>query len=98
MRFLVTMHMPSYSGHLVHQINAEHSISNSLEDFVSALTENDFVIVEEYYRDPETGSENNRGKLAINYRFVGKIKVMNSEAYHNPQPRRDRYDNYRKPS
>jgi hypothetical protein len=76
MRFLVTMHMPSYSGNLVHQMNVEHK-SNSLEEFVDALSKEDFVVVEEFYRDPTTGSDNSRGMTAINHRYVGKIKVIN---------------------
>jgi len=76
MRFLVTMHMPSYSGNLVHQMNVEHK-STSLEEFVDALSKEDFVVVEEFYRDPTTGSDNSRGMTAINHRYVGKIKVIN---------------------
>lgn len=97
MRFLCTLNMPSFNNNLVHQVNVEHTESNSLEEFVEALTSNDFVIVDEYYRDPNTGTENNRGKLALNHRFVGKIKIMNGEAFQNTQMKRDRYD-YRKQS
>jgi len=95
MRFLVTMNMPSFNNNLVHQVNVEHADSNSLEDFITALTANDFVLVEEFYRDPTTGTENSRGQMALNYRYVGKIKVMNGEAFQNTQ-KRDRYDNNRK--
>lgn len=98
MRFLCTLNMPSFSNNLVHQVNVEHTGSNSLEEFIEALTDNDFVLVEEFYRDPNTGTENSRGMLAINHRFVGKIKVMNGEAYQSTQQKRDRYDNYRKPA
>lgn len=98
MRFLCTLNMPSFSNNLVHQVNVEHAESNSIEEFIGALTENDFVLVEEFYRDPTTGTENSRGMLALNHRFVGKIKIMNGEAYQNTQPKRDRYDNYRKPA
>ena len=76
MRFLITMHMPSYSGNLVHQMNVEHP-SSSLEDFVGALMKDDFIIVEEYYRDPQSGLDNSRGMVTINYRHVGKVKVVN---------------------
>lgn len=98
MRFLVTMNMPSFSNNLVHQVNVEHAESNSIEEFIAALTENDFVVVEEFYRDPTTGTENSRGMLALNHRFVGKIKIMNGDAYQNTQQKRDRYDTYRKPA
>jgi hypothetical protein len=99
MRFLVTMNMPSYTNNLVHQLNIEHAESKSLEDFIDALTKNDFVIVEEFYRDQQTGTENSRGKMAISHRFVGKIRAMTGESYHLTQNReRYRYDNNRKQS
>lgn len=75
MRFLVTMNMPSHSGNLVHQMHVEHP-AQSLKEFISTLMKEDFVIVEEFYKDPYTGADNNRGMIAINYRFVGKIKPM----------------------
>lgn len=78
MRFLLTMNMPSYAGNLVHQINAEHT-SNSLEEFVEALTREDFVIVEEFYKDPKSQSDFSRGKMAINHRYVGKIKILDGD-------------------
>lgn len=81
MRFLITMHMPSYSGNLVHQVNVEHE-SESLEDFVDALTKNDFVIVEEFYRDPNNTKDYSRGMMALNHRYVGKIKILNANAPH----------------
>jgi len=70
------MNMPSYSGNLVHQMNVEHK-AKSLEEFVDALSKEDFVVVEEFYRDPQTGSDNSRGMTAINHRYVGKIKIIN---------------------
>jgi hypothetical protein len=75
MRFLVTMNMPSYSGNLVHQMNVEYP-AKDLAHFVEVLMKEDFVIVEEFYRDPHTGGDNSRGMTAINHRYVGKIKVI----------------------
>ena len=72
------MNMPSYSGNLVHQLNVEHE-SESLEDFIDALTKNDFVVVEEFYRDPKASTDYSRGHMAINHRYVGKIKVLNND-------------------
>ena len=76
MRFLITLNMPSASGNLVHQVNAEYPC-DSLEDFVEALTTNDFVIIQEFYRDQNTREDINRGLVAINHRYVGKIKIIN---------------------
>lgn len=74
MKFLITMNMPSANGNLVHQLHVIHP-SNTLVEFVSELSKNDFVIVEEYYKR-ETGYES-RGEIAISYRHVGKVKVIN---------------------
>jgi len=79
MRFLVTMNMPSYSGHLVHQMQVEHEESKSLEDFVSALNTNDYVVVEEFYKDRVDAEYYSRGKVALNHRYVGKVKVFNNQ-------------------
>lgn len=77
MRFLLTLNMPSASGNLVHQMNAEYPV-NSIEEFVDALTNNDFVVVEEFYKDPTKNTDYSRGHVAINHRFVGKIKILNN--------------------
>lgn len=88
MRFLLTMHMPTRApdsgmpANLVHQMNIEHGESESLQDFVDALSKRDFVVVEEFYRDPQTGSYYSRGQVAINYMHIGKIKV-----FEHPQAR-----------
>lgn len=86
MRFLLTMNMPTRQSdngmpaNLVHQMNVEHRDSQSLLDFVKALSERDFIVVEEFYRDPQTGSYYSRGHVAINYMHIGKIKVFDQPA------------------
>lgn len=74
MRFLITMHMPSREGNSVHQIHAGHD-SESLDDFVETLCNNDFVIVEEFYRNQYDNQYYSRGKIAVNHRYVGKVKL-----------------------
>jgi len=73
-KFLITMHMPSSSNNLVHQLHVSHPAKN-LEEFVSELCKSDFVIVEEFYKR-DTGYES-RGDIAISYRHIGKVKVIN---------------------
>ena len=73
MRFQITMNMPSRSGNSVHQIIGEYPV-DSLESFVDELSRYDFVIVEEFYRRAETQTYESHGMIAINHRFVGKIK------------------------
>lgn len=76
MRFLITMNMPSYSNNLVHQMTVEHD-SKSLEDFLEALSANEFLVVEEFYKDPRVDADYySRGHVALNYRYVGKVKVL----------------------
>ena len=75
MRFLVTMRMPAFSGSLVHQIVGEHP-AESLEDFVEELHQRDFVILTEYYKNPNTGEYYSRGPIAINHAHIGKIKEI----------------------
>ena len=73
------MNMPARSGQQIHQIICEHQAA-SLAEFVNELQGNDFLIVDEYYRDTEAprGAEAYYpvGNIAINYRYVGKVKVM----------------------
>ena len=78
MRFLLTLDMPAYSGASVHQVVGEYS-ANSLEEFVEDLNQNDFVVVEEFYKNPQTGEHYSRGPIAINHRVIGKIKAINHQ-------------------
>lgn len=80
MRFLITMNMPSYSGNAVHQLQVEHP-AKSLREFVKALSESDFIIVEEFYKARDSqhagaGAYESRGEIAVGYRHIGKIKMM----------------------
>ena len=78
MRFLITMNMPSYNGGAVHQIICEHP-SADLEEFCHALEQNDFLIVDELYKNgkfapPSLDPYYSVGKTAINHIHIGKIK------------------------
>lgn len=75
MRFLVTMNMPSYSNNLVHQMTVEHE-AKTLDEFVGLLMRDDFIIVEELYKNPNDGSYYSRGHVALNHQCIGKIKVL----------------------
>lgn len=89
MRFVLTMNVPTRGEkgrdktvrshdeedgpNLVHLVYCEHS-AGSLAEFVSTLQKNDFVIVTELYKERITKSISPRGEMAINYRYVAKIK------------------------
>lgn len=73
MRFHFTMNMPARSGNQVHMIVADHP-SNSLDEVTSAMNENDFIIVEEFYK-AEDGSYFSKGEITLNCLMIGKVKV-----------------------
>ena len=70
MKFIVTMNMPVRSKdrnatqQFVHQIVAEHP-ARTIEDMENVLNQQDFIIVEEFYRD-ETGGFLDRKSTRLN--------------------------------
>ena len=79
MKFLITMNMPARSGVPIHQIIAEHP-SASVEEFAHELGYNDFIVVEEFYRDANMplGSDGHYsvGRIIINPIYIGKVKEV----------------------
>ena len=80
-KFLITMNMPTRNGNAVHQVIADHS-SKTIEEFMRALQDNDFIIVDEYYKD-QYGEYYNIGKALVNHRYVGKVRVFGNDIHHN---------------
>jgi hypothetical protein len=66
------MNMPSRNGSAIHQIIAEHE-AESLEDFKYDLNEQEFVVVEEFYRNSD-GSFYSVGNIILNTMHIGKVK------------------------
>jgi len=83
MRFLITMNMPSKSGNPVHQIVAEYPVS-SLEELNDDLATNDFIEIEEFYKN-NNDEYYSTGKVLLNHRYIGKVKafVRNTHALNN---------------
>jgi len=81
LKFLLTMNMPAHRGGPIHQITCEHP-SKSLAEFCEALEKNEFVLVEEFYRDSDVqeGADPyySRGFTALNYRVIGKVKELDT--------------------
>lgn len=73
MKFLVTLNMPSRKGELVHQVVCEHEAQN-IEDFMAVLNEQDFILVQEFYRKPESSGFFPVGTLILNTMHIGKVK------------------------
>jgi hypothetical protein len=69
------MNMPSKSGHPVHQIIGEHP-AETLEDFIYAMSQEDFIMVDEIYKDSHNGGHFSNGIVALNPLFIGKVKVL----------------------
>ena len=74
MKFLLTMNMGSSNNNLVHLITCEHP-AESLEEFTVFISDNDFVIVDEFYINGDTGAEYSRGPLSLNTSHIGKVKI-----------------------
>jgi hypothetical protein len=86
MRFEIVMHMPVRGNEkredsrgvpqpvpLIHRLIVEHP-AETLEDFLDILQNFDFVIVEEFFPDPYTKAYTSHGYIALNHRYIGKIK------------------------
>ena len=73
MRFLFTMNMPSHKGNLVHQVIGDHE-AQSIEELVSILSQSDFFVVDEVYKNDETHQFNSVGQTVLNPLFIGKVR------------------------
>lgn len=73
MRFLVTLNMPSRKGELVHQVVCEYP-AKSITDFLNAINDSDFILVEEFYRKPDNAGFFSVGMMILNTMHIGKVK------------------------
>jgi hypothetical protein len=73
MRFLITLNMPSRKGELVHQVICEYPVS-SIDGFLEAVNDADFIIAEEFYRKPDNGGFYSVGMVILNTMHIGKVK------------------------
>ena len=74
MRFLVTLNMPSRKGELVHQVVCEYPVS-SIDGFLDAINDADFILVEEFYRKPDNAGFYSVGMMVLNTMHIGKVKT-----------------------
>lgn len=105
MRFEIVMNMPVRVNHekedlakiplqqipLIHRIIVEHP-SRSLEEFVDTLERHDFVIVEELFYDSYMKDLRSNGMIAINHRYIGKIKASERQNESQRYPVQGRYN------
>ena len=71
MKFYITLNVPTKNG-MSHQVIGEHK-SQSIEEFKSALHQEDFIIVEEW-QTGNNGKIVNAGKLLLNHQLIGKVR------------------------
>lgn len=74
MRFFFTMNMQSRSGNPTHQVIGKVDGVNSLSELFDKMAESDFIIVEEFYKNPE-GGYYSRGNTILNTMHIGKVKT-----------------------
>ena len=68
------MNMPVRASNApVHRIVCQHK-AKSLQEFTMELQQTDFIIVEEFYPEAHSTIYVNHGPIALNHRFIGKIK------------------------
>jgi hypothetical protein len=73
------MNMPVRSSNaLIHRIIISHP-ATSLEELRHELAQNDLLIVEEWYPNDVTKVFENKGPVALNYKYIGKIKVWSKQ-------------------
>jgi hypothetical protein len=68
--------MPSKAGNPVHQIIGDHS-AKTLEALISVLIDDGIIIVDEIYRDNNSGNYYSVGPIALSSSVIGKVKVLN---------------------
>ena len=74
MMFEIIMNMPVRAANtLVHRIICSYPVE-SIGDLVDDLNNTDFIVVDEWYPSEQTGQYTNHGPIALNRRYVGKIK------------------------
>jgi len=79
MRFILTVIIPNgRMDKLIHQVFCEYP-AQSLQEFVKILNSSDFIIVDELYWDANSKMYYVAGQTALNYRFVGKVKLLIDE-------------------
>jgi hypothetical protein len=77
--FEIIMNMPVRSENaLVHRLHCSYPVE-SISDFVDDLNQTDFIVVDEWYPNKQTGVYENHGPIALNCRYLGKIKEWSTK-------------------
>lgn len=76
MKFLITMHMPSSNGFLVHQVIFEHEAS-SMAELNTVLNNDIFIHGRQFYKRQNDDGDNvfiDKGPLILNTAHIGKAQ------------------------
>jgi hypothetical protein len=71
--FFITMNMQSRSGNPTHQVVCSVSGATTLSDIMAILDQQDFLLVEEFYKRPDGGFYS-VGEIILNTVHIGKVK------------------------
>jgi hypothetical protein len=74
MRFILTLNMPSKAGNSVHQIMGDHP-ANTLEELATVLIDDGLIVLDEIYKDNNSGTYYSVGPIIITAHVIGKVKV-----------------------
>ena len=76
--FEIIMNMPVRTANtLVHRLICSYAVE-SMGDLIDDLNNTDFIVVDEWYPN-ESNQYVNHGAIALNRRFVGKIKEWSKQ-------------------
>ena len=78
MMFEIIMNMPVRTANtLVHRLICSYKVE-SMAELIDDLNQTDFILVDEWYPN-ELNQMQNHGSIALNRRFVGKIKEWSKQ-------------------
>lgn len=73
-KFFFTMNMQSRSGNPTHQVIGAVRGADNLDLLLDLLQEQEFITVEEFYKNAE-GGYYSRGETLLNTMHIGKVKI-----------------------
>ena len=108
MRYLITMHMPSAQGNLVHQVTVEHHCKN-LQELCDMMNDSTFIMCRLLYRERAyhhmEGGDTvwvDKGQMILNTNHIGKVsefrdKDDDDESYRSAEQRGGNFEGKRPP-
>lgn len=82
MRFVMTLNLPSFKGNAVQQVVCDIKGVKSLDDLLTRLDANKFMIVEQFYQIVHRNGERawqHKGPMILNTDLIGKAQEFVSK-------------------